>query len=49
MGEAEVREILKSYWQSPLWATAIDNATDSQVVAIFMRLKLEGKINKEKK
>lgn len=50
MGETdEIREILKNYWKSPKWASAVDKATDSQVVTMFMRLKLEGKIKKEKK
>lgn len=50
MGEADrIRKVLKEYWDSPKWASAVDKASDSQVAAIYMRLKLEGKLKKEKK
>lgn len=38
------RETLKGVYPSKKWAQRVDKMTDSQVVAVYMRLKLQGKV-----
>lgn len=45
MGSNVEREKIKSvYPKSEKWAKKVDKMTDSQVVAILMRFKLDGKL-----
>ena len=38
------REAVKSVYPSPNWARKVNNMSESQVVAVFMRLQRDGKI-----
>lgn len=40
----EKREQLKTVYPSKVWARKVDRMTDGQVIAIFMRLRREGKL-----
>ena len=39
------REELKRVYPSKKWAAKVDKMTESQVVAVYMRLKAQGKIS----
>jgi hypothetical protein len=38
------RELVKRAYRNPLWEQKINNMTESEVVALYMRLKLQGKV-----
>lgn len=38
------RQAVKKVYDNPTWAKRVDRMSDLQVVAIFMRLRLEGKL-----
>lgn len=44
MGNNAERELLKKAYPNKQWARRVDNMSDSQVVAVYMRLKLQGKV-----
>lgn len=44
MANIKERETLKGVYPSKKWAQRVDKMTDSQVVAVYMRLKLQGKV-----
>lgn len=39
------REALKSVYPSKRWATKVNNMPESQVIAVYLRLKQQGKVN----
>lgn len=41
---ANNRELLKQAYPSPKWAKKVDKMSESQVVAVLMRLKAQGKL-----
>ena len=44
--DARKREALKAaYPTSKRWATKVNNMTETQVTAIYLRLKSQGKVN----
>lgn len=38
------REQLKGVYKNPTWARKVDKMSDEQVIAIFQRLKAQGKL-----
>lgn len=44
MGTRAEREQLKKQYPSKTWAAKLDKMSDSQVIAILLRLKLQGKL-----
>lgn len=38
------REAVKSAYPGPKWAKRVDNMEDDQIVAVYMRLRIQGKI-----
>lgn len=38
------RQQLKQVYSTPTWARKVDRMSDGQVIAIFMRLRREGKL-----
>lgn len=49
MAYEKERKALESIHSGPKWKQKVKELSDSQVVAIHMRLKLQGKFKKEKK
>lgn len=49
MAYEKEREALKAAYSGPKWRQKVNKMSDGQVVAIHMRLKLQGKLKKEKK
>lgn len=44
MAVNQTREAVKSAYSDPKWAEKVDSMSDDKVVAIFMRLKAQGKL-----
>ena len=44
MGLQKEREAVKKIGKSPSWIVKVNNMTDSQIIAIYRRLKAEGKL-----
>lgn len=44
MGHDKERTAVKQAYPSPKWAKRVDKMTDAQLIAVYMRLKLQGKI-----
>lgn len=44
MGNNNEREQLKKAYPSRRWWAKVDKMSDSQVVAVYMRLRLQGKV-----
>lgn len=44
MADNKERELLKTVYPSKKWATKVDKMSDSQVVAVYMRLRAQGKL-----
>ncbi len=44
MGYPKEREAVKGAYRSLRWKKRIDNMSDNQVLAIYMRLRTQGKI-----
>lgn len=44
MGNNADRDQLKRAYPSPRWASKVDKMSDSQVVAVMLRLKQQGKL-----
>lgn len=44
MTTTQERELLKRAYPSKKWAEKVDKMADSQVIAVLMRLKAQGKI-----
>lgn len=44
MASAAERKLLKDAYPSKKWAAKVDKMSDSQVIAVLMRLKSQGKI-----
>ena len=44
MGNNKEREALKAAYPSNKWAQKVNKMSDSQVIAVYMRLKLQGKV-----
>lgn len=44
MAGNQERELLKKAYPSKKWAEKVDKMSDSQVVAVFMRLKAQRKV-----
>jgi hypothetical protein len=38
------REQLKGVYKNETWAKKVDNMSDDQVIAVYMRLKAQGKL-----
>lgn len=38
------REAVKAAYNSPKWAAKVDKMSDQQAIAVYMRLKAQGKI-----
>lgn len=38
------RELLKGVYKNPTWAKKVDRMSDDQVIAIYKRLKEQGKL-----
>ena len=49
MAYEKEREALKTVYSGAKWIQKVNKMPDDQVVAIYMRLKLQGKLTKEKK
>ena len=39
------REALKAVYPSKRWATKVNNMSDNQVIAVYLRFKSQGKVN----
>lgn len=44
MAAINEREAIKKIGRSPEWANKVDKMSDDQVIAIYLRLKSEGKL-----
>jgi hypothetical protein len=44
MGGISTRELVKQAYPGPKWAAKVNAMTDAQVVAIFFKLKRQGRI-----
>jgi hypothetical protein len=44
MNTKQKREALKGAYPGDKWAAKVDSMTDSEVVAIYLRLKKQGKV-----
>jgi hypothetical protein len=44
MATNKERDLLKRAYPNPQWAKKVDEMSDSQVVAVYMRLKAQGVI-----
>jgi len=45
MPNIKEREAIKQVYLSKKWATKVNKMTDAQVIAVYMRLKLQGKVS----
>ena len=43
--ESKEREAVKAAYPSRKWATRVKNMSDAQVLAVYLRLKSQGKVN----
>jgi hypothetical protein len=44
MGATNEREAVKKIGRSPEWSSKVDKMSDSQAIAIYIRLKAQGKL-----
>lgn len=44
MPRTKEREALKAVYSNPNWATKVKEMTDTQVVAVYLRLKAQNKL-----
>lgn len=43
--ESKEREAVKAAYPSQKWITKVSKMSDAQVIAVYMRLKAQGKVN----
>lgn len=45
MKEAKLREMVKAVYPSKKWAAKVDEMNHDQLIAVYMHLKLQGKVS----
>lgn len=43
--ESKERQAVAAAYNGPKWANKVRDMSDSQIIAVYMRLKLQGKVN----